>query len=197
MNDLVGVLALQGAYDKHIEMLSRMGVESCKVRTAQELEACSSLIIPGGESTTMSLLIQKFGLYDVLQTFAVSYPVMGVCAGAIMMSDSVDDERVIPLKILPVTILRNHYGRQVHSFSADVELKCDGNGRSFPAHFIRAPGMVARDDKTEILASYNNEAVMLRTDRHMVLSFHPELTGDDRIHRCWLQAFHPSFQRAQ
>ncbi|MCK5003150.1 MAG: pyridoxal 5'-phosphate synthase glutaminase subunit PdxT [Gammaproteobacteria bacterium] len=194
MSDVVGVLALQGAYEKHVEMLSGLGVESRLVRFARELDDCCALIIPGGESTTMSLLIQKFNLYDILREFAEKKPVMGVCAGAILMAETVDDSRVIPLKIMPITALRNNYGRQVSSFSANLNLKCDDEDSAYAAHFIRAPGLASNNDIVEELASYNNEPVMMRMGLHMALSFHPELTNDDRVHVCWLSGFHPSFQ---
>ncbi|MCW8830124.1 MAG: pyridoxal 5'-phosphate synthase glutaminase subunit PdxT [Gammaproteobacteria bacterium] len=194
MSDVVGVLALQGAFEKHIEMLSALGVENQRVRYAHELDECSALIIPGGESTTMSLLIQKFELYKKLQEFAAEKPVMGVCAGAILMAETVDDARVIPLKIMPMTAARNNYGRQVCSFSTDLDLECDAEGLPYQAHFIRAPGLTPNSDKIEKLASYNGEPVMMRSGRHMALAFHPELTKDSRIHECWLKRFHPSFQ---
>ena len=155
MSNVVGVLALQGAFDKHIEMLSAMGVDCQQVRHAHELAECSALIIPGGESTTMSLLIQKFDLYDKLQKFAKTKPVMGVCAGAIMMAETADDTRITPLSIMPMTAKRNNYGRQVFSFSTDLRLQCDADGETYQAHFIRAPGLVANSDKIEALVSYN------------------------------------------
>jgi len=194
MPNVVGVLALQGAFDKHIEMLSTMGVDCQRVRFAHELDECCALIIPGGESTTMSLLIQKFDLYDKLQEFAANKPVMGICAGAILMAETVDDARVTPLNIMPMTAVRNSYGRQVCSFSADLNLKCDAEGLPYQAHFIRAPGLTANNDKMEVLASYNDEPVMMRMGQHMALAFHPELTNDSRVHECWLKGFHPSFQ---
>ena len=194
MSDVIGVLALQGAYEKHVEMLSSLGVESQLIRFAHELDDCCALIIPGGESTTMSLLIQKFGLYEKLREFAEDKPVMGVCAGAILMAETVDDSRVVPLNIIPMTAVRNNYGRQVHSFSAELNLQCDTDGATYQAHFIRAPGLAPNSDKIEQLASYNDEPVMLRMGQHMVLSFHPELTNDGRVHECWLKGFHPSFQ---
>ena len=128
MNNTIGVLALQGAYQKHVESLSRLGVESRLIRKAAELESCTGLIIPGGESTTMSLLIQESGMFQPLQSFAHTRPVMGVCAGMILMAESVDDERVTPLQILPFRALRNHYGRQVHSFTANIQLGFDADG---------------------------------------------------------------------
>ena len=194
MSDVVGVLALQGAFDKHIEMLSAMGVDCQRVRFAHELAECVALIIPGGESTTMSLLIQKFDLYDKLREFAENKPVMGVCAGAILMAEVVDDVRVTPLKIMPMSAERNSYGRQICSFSAELNLKCVTDGSAYLAHFIRAPSIKSNNDKIEVLAKYNDEAVMMRIGQHMALTFHPELTNDNRIHVCWLKAFHPAFK---
>lgn len=193
MSDVVGVLALQGAFDKHIEMLSTMGVDCQRVRFAHELDECSALIIPGGESTTMSLLIQKFDLYDKLQDFAANNPVMGVCAGAIMMAEKVDDARVTPLNIMPMSATRNSYGRQVYSFSTDLTMKCGADDFSYLAHFIRAPSIHSNNDKMEILAQYKDDAVMMRMGQHLALTFHPELTNDNRIHACWLKGFHPAF----
>lgn len=194
MSDVVGVLALQGAFDKHIDMLLAMGVDCQRVRFAHELDECAALIIPGGESTTMSLLIQKFDLYDKLCEFATDKPVMGVCAGAILMADEVDDTRVTPLNIMPMSVKRNSYGRQVRSFSAALRLKCDAKGPAYLAHFIRAPSIKSNNNDIEVLARYNDEAVMMRMGRHMALTFHPELTNDNRIHVCWLKGFHQAFK---
>lgn len=194
MSDVVGVLALQGAFDKHIEMLLTMDVDCQRVRSEDELAGCAALIIPGGESTTMSLLIQRFGLYDKLREFAENKPVMGVCAGAILMAEYVDDEKVTSLNIIPMTAVRNSYGRQVCSFSAELRLKCDARGSTYQAHFIRAPGIISDNEKIEVLAQYNGGAVMMRMGWHMALTFHPELTNDNRIHACWLQGFHPKFK---
>jgi len=187
MKITIGVLALQGAYQKHVESLSRLGVESLLIRKPAELEHCAGLIIPGGESTTMSLLIQESGMYEPLRTFAQSHPVMGVCAGMIMMAETVNDERVTPLKILPFRALRNHYGRQVHSFTAEISLDFDTSGGPLKAHFIRAPGVADLGQGIEVLAHYDDEIIMIGKDKHLALSFHPELTNDTRIHQYWLQ----------
>ena len=189
MNKVVGVLALQGAYQKHVESLSRLDVESRLIRKAAELEDCSALIIPGGESTTISLLMQEYELYEPVKKFAETHPVMGVCAGMIMMANEVDDERVKPLGIIPFKALRNHYGRQVHSFTADIKLDFDSNGEPFSAQFIRAPGIAKLSPEIKVLATYDNEAVMIGAGKHIALSFHPELTSDTRIHDYWLSQF--------
>jgi len=189
MDKTIGVLALQGAYQKHVECLSRLGVESLLIRKPAELDQCTGLIIPGGESTTMSLLIKESGMYQPLRTFAQNHPVMGVCAGMIMMAESIDDERVTPLNILPFRALRNHYGRQVHSFTANIKLEFDGSSKPLHAHFIRAPGITDLGEGIEVLATYADEIIMIGKDRHLALSFHPELTHDSRIHAYWLNKF--------
>ena len=185
MSNTVGVLALQGAYEKHVKSLSRLGIESRLIRKAAELEKCSSLILPGGESTTISLLLQKNGLYEPIRDFAKSHPVMGVCAGMIMMAGEVDDERVTPLELMPFKTLRNFYGRQVHSFTADIKLSFDSN--TFKAPFIRAPGIEKLSAEVDVLATYDDKAVMIGYGKHFALSFHPELTDDTRIHEYWLK----------
>ena len=191
MDKAVGVLALQGAYQKHIDMLHALGVVARTVRQPHELDDCFALIIPGGESTTISLLIQKNGLHEPIKSFAEHHPIMGVCAGMIMMATEVDDDRVTPLGLIPFKALRNHYGRQVHSFTTGIELDFDNKGPAFPAIFIRAPGVDRLSEDVQILARNNNndEAVILSKGHHLALSFHPELTDDTRIHAYWLNRF--------
>lgn len=190
MKNVVGVLALQGAYQKHIDMLHALNVTTQIVRKAHELEDCSALIIPGGESTTISLLIQKNSLYEPIKAFAENHPVMGICAGMIMMATEVDDDRITPLGLIPFKALRNHYGAQVHSFTTDITMDFDSKGQTFPAIFIRAPGVDKVSSEVQVLArnvsKNRNEAVILKKGRHMALSFHPELTSDTRIHNYWL-----------
>lgn len=189
MDRTVGVLALQGAYQKHVESLARLGVDALLVRKSAELDNCDGLIIPGGESTTMSLLIDESGMHEPLREFGRHKPVMGVCAGMIMMADSVDDARVNPLRLMPFRALRNHYGRQVHSFTTSIMLAFDQSGVPLKAHFIRAPGITDPGPGIEVLARHDDEIIMIGKDRHLALSFHPELTKDDRIHRYWLNRF--------
>ena len=193
MDKVVGVLALQGAYQKHIDILQALGVSAHTVRYPHELDDCSALIIPGGESTTISLLIQKNGLYEPIKAFAENHPGMGVCAGMIMMATEVDDDRVKPLGLIPFKALRNHYGRQVHSFTTDIKLDFDNDGQAFPAVFIRAPGVDKVSSDVQILArtksNDKDEAIILNKGHHIALSFHPELTNDTRIHDYWLSHY--------
>ncbi len=185
VNKTVGVLALQGAYQKQLEALSRLGIESRLIRKTTELDNCDALIIPGGESTTISLLMQAYNLHEPIKVFANYHSVMGICAGMIMMATDVDDKRVKPLGLMPFKALRNHYGRQAHSFTADIKLKFDADN-DLHAHFIRAPGITNLSPKVKILSTYNKEIVMVGSGKHIALSFHPELTADTRIHEYWL-----------
>jgi 5'-phosphate synthase pdxT subunit len=185
MKNTVGILALQGAYQKHVESLARLGVKSMLIKKAGELEDCDALILPGGESTTISLLLQENALYEPIKSFAENHPVMGVCAGMIMMASEVDDKRVTPLRLMPFKALRNYYGRQVHSFTTDIKLSFDSN--TFKAPFIRAPGIEKLSPEVEVLATYDDKAVMIGYGKHVALSFHPELTDDVRIHEYWLK----------
>lgn len=189
MTKIIGILALQGAYQKHVKSLAELGVESLLIRKSDELNKCSALIIPGGESTTISLLIQEYGLFDPIKTFAKNHGVMGICAGMIMMAAEVDDERVTPLGLISFKALRNYYGRQVHSFTADIKLNFDGN--TFHAYFIRAPAIEKLSTEVEVMASHNDDVVMICSGKHIALSFHPELTGDTRIHDYWLNHINP------
>ena len=185
MDLAVGVLALQGAYQKHVDSLARLGVDTQLIRKPGELDDCSALILPGGESTTISLLMQEYGFYEPIKSFAETHPVLGVCAGLILMADEVDDKRVTPLGLMPFKATRNFYGRQVHSFTADIKLNF--NDSTFQAQFIRAPGIEKLSPEIEILATYEDKAVMIGFGRHIALSFHPELTNDARIHEHWLE----------
>lgn len=183
----MGILALQGAYQKHVDSLSSFGVGSRLIRKPDELDGCCGLILPGGESTTISLLMQEYGFYEAIKTFSEKQPVMGICAGMILMAAEVDDVRVTPLGLIPFKATRNFYGRQVHSFTADIKLNFDD--ADFHAHFIRAPGIEELAPGVEILATCNDNAVMIGAGKHMALSFHPELTVDTRIHKYWLSNF--------
>ena len=185
MSIQVGVLSLQGAYQKHIELLRTLGVSASLVRTADELKDCNALILPGGESTTMSKLLQETALYEPIKSFAENHAIMGVCAGMILMADEVDDKRITPLHLIPFKALRNHYGSQVNSFTRDIDLGFDEN-KTYHAHFIRAPGMTEVSPDIKVLSTNNEEPVLIAYGQHIAASFHPELTNDTRIHQYWL-----------
>jgi len=181
----IGLLALQGDFDAHNRALASLDVSTVFVRTADDLNQCDGLIIPGGESTTMTKLIAGFELHEALVSFVQTHPVMGTCAGMIMLSQDAADSRVKPFKVIDLSVDRNAYGSQKESFEADVLLDNDfaDSATPFRAVFIRAP-RVSSWNEAEIkpLASYNGVPIIFRQGRVLALSFHPELTDDNRIH---------------
>jgi 5'-phosphate synthase pdxT subunit len=188
----VGLLTLQGDYDKHRKAFQALGVETFGVRRPQELEQVSCLVIPGGESTTLTRLADRVGLRDPIREFAASHPVMGTCAGLIMLASRLDGEKksdygVEPFALLDCTVVRNGYGRQIDSFTAPLNMDLmDGSPEPFPAVFIRAPRITEVGPHTEILAVHGGEPVIIRQNFLLAMAFHPELTDDLRVHRAFL-----------
>ncbi|MBI5040026.1 MAG: pyridoxal 5'-phosphate synthase glutaminase subunit PdxT [Gammaproteobacteria bacterium] len=182
----VGILALQGAYQQHADLLDRLGVEWCWVRSAQELAVCVALILPGGESTAMTHLLHTRGLFEPLRSFAQTHPIMGSCAGLILMGHT-DDARVHSLDVLDIQVARNGYGRQLQSFQSGIDVELGQGMERFPAVFIRAPRIIRVGAAATVLARHNDHPVLVAQGRHLGMSFHPELTDDTRIHRCWLE----------
>ena len=193
MTKSVGLLTLQGDYEKHRQAFAALDVETTGVRRPADLEQISGLVIPGGESTTLTRLMDSGGLRQPLRDYAAEHPVMGTCAGLIMMSKSLVDEEfkdfgVKPLGVLNCQVQRNGYGRQIDSFTAPVAIDIlDGSDEPFPAVFIRAPRIVAVGPDVEVVAQHEGEPVAVRQRNLLGLTFHPELTGDLRIHNVFLQ----------
>lgn len=183
----VGVLALQGAFKKHCEILEKIGVRALPIRHLSDLEKCEALIIPGGESTVITRGIDFIGMKDALWEFSKSKPIFGTCAGLILMAVSCQDPRVSCLGLLDVEVQRNGFGRQVESFSSLVSLKLKGKERDFRALFIRAPRIQKIGKSVKVLALYNDEPVLIQQGIHLGAVFHPELTGDPIIHRYFLE----------
>ena len=183
----VGLLALQGDYAKHREKLDLLGVTSSNIRHAADLDVCTHLIIPGGETTTMTLLMQKYNLYEPIRAFAEDRPVWGTCAGLIMVAREAGDRRVEPLNLIDIHVKRNAYGRQVESFVTEVSLPILNGGLPFKAVFIRAPIIESCGPAVEILGTLHDHVVLARNERILVSSFHPELTHDLRLHTYFLQ----------
>lgn len=177
----VGVLALQGAVSEHLSMLAALGVTGVAVKYQQDLDGLDGLIIPGGESTAISRLIQENDLYEALQNFAQSHPVLGTCAGLILCGNRIinDDGKVKPLNLMDMCVERNGFGRQIDSF--EVELDVKGIGKNIPAVFIRAPYIASVGDDVEVLAYVDDKIVMAKQGKTLVMAFHPELTDDTRI----------------
>jgi 5'-phosphate synthase pdxT subunit len=184
----VGVLALQGDFEKHTRAFESLGVDAREVRTAQELNGLSGLVIPGGESTTMTKLLLP-ELREALMEFCRTHPVWGTCAGMIMLSRDVSDVRVKPLGFLNAEIARNGFGRQVHSFEAELKVAAEIPEPEKPLHgiFIRAPRLLSLGAGVKPLVWLGEEPVCIRQDHFLASSFHPELTGDLRLQRYFLK----------
>jgi 5'-phosphate synthase pdxT subunit len=184
----VGVLALQGAFREHREVLDALGVETVEVRTPAELGALDALILPGGESTTMSQLLDSSGVRAPLaELLADGLPVLGTCAGMILLAREVVDGRPDQQSFgaIDVAVRRNAYGRQRDSFEAELDV--DGlPGGSFPGVFIRAPRIESVGEYVEVLARHEDVPVLARQGNVVVTSFHPELSGDLRLHEWFL-----------
>ncbi len=179
MTKLVGVLALQGDFEAHAKMLRALGADAREVRVPADLEGLDALIIPGGESTVMSLGIEREGLAEPLRELVrAGTPVLGTCAGMIMLDRD-------HLGLLDVIARRNAFGRQVRSFEADIDVKGVAGG---PMHavFIRAPWVAEHGPDVEILGSVEEHPVAIRQGNMLAVSFHPELSGDSRLHELLL-----------
>jgi 5'-phosphate synthase pdxT subunit len=173
---VVGVLAIQGDFEAHARALREVGAEPCIVRTPEDLEGLDGIVIPGGESTTMTLGIEREGLAEPLRELVWSgRPVLGTCAGLIMLDRD-------HLGLLDVTARRNAFGRQLHSFETELDLKELG---SLHAVFIRAPWVEEHGDEVEVLAEVDGHPVAVRQGNILAVAFHPELTDDRGLHR-WL-----------
>ena len=184
----VGVLALQGAFKLHVQALKRLGVEAIEVRTLENFEASQALIIPGGESTTMSFLLESSGIFEALQERSNNgMPILGTCAGMILLSSKITDGRndQKPLKLIDIEVRRNGYGRQIDSFESDLMIK--GFENFFTGGFIRAPLVESAGENVDVLAELNGQPIMCRQESTIVTSFHPELADDDRIHAEFLE----------
>jgi 5'-phosphate synthase pdxT subunit len=185
----VGVLALQGDVAEHLSALRGCGAEASTVRTPAELESVDALVLPGGESTTMSRLLQVFGLEMPLrERLAAGMPTLSTCAGLILMSREVLDGRAdqLALGILDVSVRRNGYGRQVDSFEADVPVSLLGIA-PFRAVFIRAPRIEHAGLESEVVATFGGNPVAVIQGPHIGLCFHPEMTDDSRLHQLFVE----------
>lgn len=182
----IGVLALQGAFAKHVEVLARLGVDGREVRNAADLADLDGLIIPGGETTTMTRLMRSEGMIDPLDSFGRTHPVMGTCAGMVFMGRDVDDARVHTFGWMPIRIIRNAYGSQVHSFRDVGTVKGIAGHPEVEMVFIRAPQFEPASDEVEVIGTCRGLPVAARCGDYIATAFHPELTDDDRLHRLWL-----------
>jgi len=185
----MGVLALQGAFYEHVQILQRLGVQAVTVRLPEDLKGLQGLIIPGGESTTIGKMAERYGLLEPLRRFGAKKPMWGTCAGMILMAKEVGAGRPL-LKLMDIRVERNAYGRQLDSFESPVKATVfqETGAHSFPGIFIRAPRLVeVRKDARVIAVLPDGAAVGALQGRLLATSFHPELTADDRFHRYFLR----------
>jgi len=187
----IGVLAIQGDFAEHLVTLKRLGVDGCEVRLPEQLEGLQGLIIPGGESTTIGKLAVDFNLIEPVRKFGHEHAIWGTCAGAIFLSK--DAHRAQPLLgLMDITVARNAFGRQIASFEVDLDMpylnKLNGQPHPFHAVFIRAPLIESVSGEAEVLTALpDGRIVAARQNRWLATSFHPELTGDDRFHRYFVE----------
>ena len=187
----VGVLALQGDVDEHLAALERAGALGIAVKTRASLDACEALVVPGGESTTVIRLLDRFALADpVRERVRAGMPLWGTCMGMIVVSRAVAGLDQPTLGLLDVTVRRNAFGRQNDSAEVDLPIPVLGEP-AFPAIFIRAPWIESAGQGVEVLATYGEHGVMVRQGNVLGTSFHPELTEDPRIHRYFLGMLAP------
>ena len=181
---LIGVLALQGAYDVHAQVLTTLGATPRLVRLPQELEGLDGLIIPGGESTTMLKFLERNNFFDALKTFVETTPTFGTCAGCILLAQDVQHPPQRSLGVLDITVERNAYGRQIDSAILTEPTKLPGGPLEMV--FIRAPRITHTGPNVETLASRDGFPVLVREGHLLAATFHPELSSDPRVHQLFL-----------
>jgi len=185
---IVGILALQGDFREHINILKKMNIKTKEIKLPGQLDKIDGLIIPGGESTTINKLFEKYGFREKLERFAESgKPIFGTCAGLIVLACTMVGEEK-QLCLIDIDIERNAYGRQIESFEKYISLNFNHTTRTkkFNSIFIRAPKIIRIGKNVKILGRYNSEVVLARDKNILVCAFHPELTEDTRIHQYFI-----------
>ena len=183
----IGVLALQGDFEKHIETLRRLGVEAAPVRTAEEVRRLDGLIIPGGESTTIGKLMRRFGVDDaIVENVKQGMAIYGTCTGLILLATEIEDSDQPRLGLLDMTVRRNAFGRQIDSFETDLDAPELGR-KPLRAVFIRAPFVTEIRNGVQSLAEIDGRPVFVRKGKFLATAFHPELTDDTRVHEYFLR----------
>ena len=179
----IGVLELQGNFESHHKILKKLGYDSVGVKSSSDLDCIDGLVLPGGESTTMSLLIDSFNLRDSLLDFSKNKPILGTCAGLILMAKNIENEsKVNPLGILDITVDRNAYGRQIMSKKEQINMKFNSKLVDFEVTLIRAPKITEIGNETQVLLALDDSPIAVYNGMHMGLSFHPELNDVTVFH---------------
>ena len=183
---VIGVLAMQGAYEEHINILQDLDVSPVEIRNKNDLQNIDGIIIPGGESTTMGKLIRTLDIYnDLKEKIESGMPVWGTCAGMILLAKSICNDDTVHLGTMDIEVKRNAYGRQLGSFNTKSNVK--GIGEDIEMVFIRAPYIENVDDNVKVLSVVDNNIVAAKENNMLVTSFHPELTSDYRVHKYFLK----------
>lgn len=183
---VIGVLAMQGAYKEHINILQDLDVSPVEIRNKNDLQNIDGIIIPGGESTTMGKLIRTLDIYnDLKEKIESGMPVWGTCAGMILLAKSICNDDTVHLGTMDIEVKRNAYGRQLGSFNTKSKVK--DIGEDIKMVFIRAPYIENIDDNVEVLSIVDNNIVAAKENNMLVTSFHPELTSDYRVHKYFLK----------
>jgi 5'-phosphate synthase pdxT subunit len=182
----IGILAVQGAFAEHEQMLEQLGAEYIELRKGEDVrQSYDGLILPGGESTVQGKLMRELDMFDTIQSqIKNGMPVLATCAGAILLARQLSNDAATHLATLPAVVRRNAYGRQLGSFSVDEQIEGIG---TFPMRFIRAPYIEKALDDTKVLAKVDGNIVMVENKNQLAMSFHPELTSDTRIHEMFLR----------
>lgn len=178
----IGVLSLQGNYDMHANILRNIGVEPKYIRYTDELNDVKGLVIPGGESTAMAKIMTREGFFDSIKDFAKQFPVLGTCAGLIIMSEKIIDGNLSTLGLLEISTVRNGYGRQINSRTVQIDFKLEDTDYSIPASFIRAPMIKDYSKNVEVIAEHDGVPVIVKSGKHLAISFHPELDNVSDLH---------------
>lgn len=183
----IGILAVQGAFREHERMLQKLGADTLYVKKREHLSGVDGIVIPGGESTSIGRLMREYDLLAPMREMvAQGVPMMGTCAGMIVLANRITNGDEPHLAVMDVEVDRNSFGRQRESFETDLDIPVLGDA-PFPAVFIRAPHIRSVGDDVTVLGTYEDRIVAVQQGKLLAFSFHPELTGDDRIHRYFLQ----------
>ena len=183
----IGVLAIQGDFDKHLQILQKLKVEAFPVKTALQLSNCTGLILPGGESTTFVNLLHKHDLWEEIKSFAQNKSIFGTCAGLIVLANKVTKNHVETMGVIDIEVDRNAYGRQVDSFIDDIQLDFDTGKFDFEGVFIRAPKIRHIGQDVKPLGWHGQDVVLAEQGNILVATFHPELTDDTKVHEYFVK----------
>ncbi len=186
---VIGILALQGDYQKHTQILQSIHVSSVEVHRAEDFDHIDRLIIPGGESTVMLKLMDRFGLEDAFVSFIKEKPVWGTCAGMVLLAGSVENFSQKTYRAIDINVDRNGYGRQYFSTVSPAQFQLNGTSSDLDLVFIRAPRVISVGKGVETLLSWQNDPVLLSQKNVLVSSFHPELTGSAVLHDYFAHKF--------